>query len=87
MADNKLTISFHYENEFGDKFSATSSAETFSSLGETDVDFIGEQLNNFLRQCGYIRNNNYIFMEDITEEEYEILAEYLDDIRQSKKQE
>lgn len=83
MADNKLTIGFHCENEFGDKFSATSTSEVFTDLGESDVNFIGEQLNNFLRQCGYYRKHDLIFMEDITEEEYEALESYLDELRRN----
>ena len=79
---NKITISFNFENEFGDKFSATTTSEIFSELGDTDVGFIGEQLNIFLKQCGYVRKNNFIFMEDITEEEYDALADYLTELRQ-----
>lgn len=84
MEDNKLTIGFNYENEFGDRYSATSTSEVFRSLGETEIDFIGEQLNHFLRQCGYFRKNNIIFMEDVTEEEYEALADCLNELRRSK---
>jgi len=38
----------------------------------------------FLKQCGYVRKNDFIFMEDITEEEYEALAVYLDELRSGK---
>lgn len=82
-SQHKLTISFNFENEFGDKFSATTTKEVFNDLGETDIDFIGYHLNNFLRQCGYFRSNDNIFMEDVTEEECEALAEYLQELRQS----
>ena len=81
---NKLTIGFILESEFGDKFSATTTASVCHHLGDTDIDFIGEQLNAFLKQCGYIRENDYIFMEDVTEEECMALSDYLAELRQSK---
>lgn len=82
---NKLTIGFNYENEFGDKFSSTSSSEVFECLGDTEIDFIGRQLNNFLRQCGYYRKNDYIFMEDVNEEELESLTDFLATLRKQTK--
>lgn len=81
---NKLTIGFNFENEFGCKFSATTTREVFHDLGEDDVSFIGDQLNSFLRQCGYYRKNDHIFMEDVTEEEYDALADFLDWFRRVK---
>lgn len=83
---NKLTIGFNFENEFGDKFSATTTAQVFNDLGETDIDFIGDQLNIFLKQCGYARKNDHIFMEDVTEEEWVALADYLEELRRSKEE-
>lgn len=82
-SQNRLTIGFSFEDEFDNKFSATTTAQVFNDLGETDTDFIGDQLNIFLKQCGYVRNNDHIFMEDVTEEELEALADYLDELRQS----
>lgn len=82
----KLTIGFNFENEFSDKFSATTTAKVFNDLGETDIDFIGKQFNTFLKQCGYVRKNDHIFMEDINEEEYEALADYLAEFRQKKEE-
>lgn len=71
--DNKLTIGFHLVNEFNDRFSQESSVEVFSDLGETELDVIGKQFNIFL------------FMEDITDEEYEALSDFLDELREEKK--
>ena len=83
--ENKLTVGFHLENEFGDKYSQESSVEVFTDLGETDLSVIGEQLNCFLKQCGYPRKHDNILMEDITDEEYDALAGYLDELREEKK--
>lgn len=83
--DNKLTIGSHLVNEFNDRFSQESSVEVFHDLGETELDVIGKQFNIFLKQCGYVRYNDNIFMEDITDEEYEALADFLDELREEKK--
>ena len=42
---------------------------------------LGEYFNTFLKQIGYIRNNDLLFMEDITEEEYDALQSYLEEYR------
>lgn len=82
MEDNKITIRFELTDEFKNHYAAESTAEVFESFGETKLDMIGDQLNIFLRQCGYIRKNDCIFMEDITEEEYDALTLYLNELRQ-----
>ena len=76
-----LTISFELTDEFGNHYKSESTSQIFESLGENDLDFIGEQLNIFLKQCGYSRKNDCIFMEDITEDEYIALDEYLSELR------
>ena len=83
--ENKLTIGFHLVDEFNNRYSQESSVEVFTDLGETDLDVIGKQLNIFLKQCGYVRYNDNVFMEDITDEEYEALADYLKELREEKR--
>ena len=82
--DNKLTIGFHLENEFGELYTQSSTVEVFTDLGDTDLSVIGEQLNCFLKQCGYARYNDNIFMEDVTDEEYDALMDYLMEYRGNK---
>ena len=82
--DNKISIGFQLENEFGELYTQGSTVEVVRSCGETDIDVIGDQLNCFLRQCGYVRHNDNIFMEDVTDEEYDALEEYLAEIRGKK---
>lgn len=79
--DGKITVGFSFENEFGDKFSQSSTFEIAYDCGENDGDKLGTQFNNFLRQCGYFRKNDYIFMEDVTEEERDALSQYLYELR------
>ena len=79
--ENKIRIRFELTDEGGNNYISESSVEVFHSLGDTELDTIGEQLNVFLRQCGYVRKNDNIFMEDVTDEEYEALADYLAELR------
>lgn len=80
IENNKLAIGFNFENEFGSKFSATTTSTAFHSPNESDIDFIGTQR-------GYYRTNDYIFMEDVNEEEFYALANFLSDLRHSKEKE
>lgn len=79
-----LTLGFNLTNEFGYEYSMKSKKEVTSDIYENDLDFFGENFNLFLKQCGYYRKNDYIFMEDVTEDEYEALSGYLRELRSSK---
>lgn len=81
MDTNKITIGFHYVNEFGDSYDSTSTLEVFTDLGDTELGVIGEQLNVFLSQIGYIRKGNNILMEDLDDDEYVAVTDFLDDYR------
>lgn len=71
-----------YVNEFGDTFLQESSLTDDIGVGGygTYISF-GEKLNVFLKQCGYVRDHDLVFMESITEDEYDQLAECLSEIR------
>lgn len=84
MDNQKFRIKFELTDEFGNDYVNESRVDVCRVCGERELDVIGEQLNVFLKQCGYVRDNDYIFMEDITEEEYEALAVYLDELRSGK---
>lgn len=73
---NEFSIRFELTNEFGSEYTQSARIENFD-VYDSDLEFIGEQLNCFLRQCGYIRKNDCMFMEDITEEEREVLMDCL----------
>ena len=79
--ENKITIRFEYTDEFKNHYSQESSQQTFPDLGVDSINIIGEQLNIFLKQIGFYRKNDCIFMEDITEEEYGALADFLERYR------
>lgn len=82
--DNKITIGFHFINEFGDEFNNESKITVYPDLGITELDEISEHLNQFLRQIGYIRPNENIFMEDLTDEEYDAVADFLSRYREER---
>lgn len=88
MEENeKMTIEFSHTDRHDNKYHLCTTAETYPDLGETDLDFFGDQFNVFLRQCGYIRHHDHIFMSDVTEEEREALADFLEDLRSDNKAE
>ncbi len=86
MENNKITIGFHFEDEFGDSYDSTSKVEVRTDIGDTELSVIGEQLNAFLSQAGYIRKNGNIFMEDLSDDEYDAVAGFLALYRETKEQ-
>lgn len=74
-------IKFEFTNEFGDKFVQESPLWDDEM---DDIDNIGAAMNQFLRLVSYTRKNDYIFMTDITENEWEYLTEALDQYRAAK---
>lgn len=78
--ENKVTIGFEYTNEFGDHYEAKS---TFMPCEEdSELKYMGDTFNNFLRQMGFVRHNDYILMKDLTEDEVSALTEYLKKLRE-----
>lgn len=79
--ENRITIKFEFIDEDGSHFSSSSELNVFEDFGRSAIEMIGEQLNTFLRQLTYSRPNNYIFMEDVNEEEYDAIDDFLRDYR------
>lgn len=84
MDTNKITIGSHYVSESGDSYDSSSTLEVPTDLGDTELSVIGEQLNAFLIQMGYLRKNNNTFMENLDDEEYDAVADFLVDYREKK---
>ena len=84
MPRKEYDIRFEYIDEFGNYFEQRTRADNTYDMG-TLVE-LGVCFNNFLRQVSYPRENNFLFMEDITEDEYEFLDEALSDYRDSHKE-
>ena len=85
--DDKIRIKFEFTDEYGNNYVSETTTEVYVDMGETHLMVIGEQLNTFLKQCGYARKNDYMFMKDITEEECDALADYLKELRNKNNEE
>jgi len=86
--DNKEpeSIWFRYVSEFGTPYEMKVTRE-FGAFDEDTVVDLGRVFNRFLEQCGYIREHEYLFMEDVTYEEYDYLTDCLYQYRENKEQE
>lgn len=84
ITNGKITVGFRYADSFDNSFSSNSTIDMSGNVYESDIEYIGEQLNNFLRQCGYVRKNDFIFMEDVNEEEYMVLTDCLTELRRGR---
>ncbi len=83
--ENKVTIEFAYTTEFGDHYEAKSTFMPSDIDDGGELHDLGESFNNFLRQMGYIRHNDYILMTDLTAEELEAVESCLADLREANK--
>lgn len=78
----KLHMSMSDTNIGQDDFTELkSNREVYCDLGETEMSVIGEFINNFMRAAGYIFNNDYIYMESLTEDELDYLDFCLNEYR------
>lgn len=80
----KISIGFSFTDVCGNNYSANTKVEIISDI-ESEIDVIGYQFNAFLSQCGYVRENQFMLMKDLTKEEVELLTVYLDEIRNKRK--
>ena len=84
LDERMITIGFHFVSENGCTYDATSTAPIYYDIGDDVQSYIGTQLNNFLRQIGFNRQNDLMFMESVSDEEYDFLAEKLWEYREEK---
>jgi hypothetical protein len=60
--------------------------QLYPDLGCDELETLASFINKFLNAFGYPRyNKQYVFLESVTEEEYEYLANCLDDYRNDEK--
>jgi len=77
----------HWELDFGhkDRYGRINTAHTEMDSPSTEMLFdMGEQFNTFLKQIGFIRHNDYLFMADVTEDEELYLRGALEAYRAGK---
>lgn len=81
-----VTIGFKYINQFGETFTAESTADLSYDLeGGDELGTIGRQFNAFLSQIGFPREHGCMFLRDIDEDEYYAIDEFLDNYRKDNK--
>lgn len=79
MEEQNIKIGFTYTNEFGHTYSATNCDDLLCD--ETEWEHIARHLSSFLKQIGFSIKGDYLLMEDVTEDEYCAVKEFLDDYR------
>lgn len=75
-------IRFEYTDELGNYYESRTVADQFMEVGILVE--LGVCFNNFLRQVSFPRENTYLFMRDITDEEYDFLEGALAEYRREK---
>ena len=83
--DNRIVIGFRYIDELGNEYSQETKCESFPDYGHDNLDVMGEQLDAFLSQCGFIRKG-HILMESLTEDEVTELTCHLEEYRAQKEE-
>lgn len=84
--DWALHVGFYLAIRDGGEYSAESKVADYPEVGDSQIVTLGMQFNSFLRQAGYFRKNDYLFMTDVTEEEMWYLDACLADYRMKKEE-
>jgi len=80
-----ITIGFSlFTNAYDGKYIMKSQIPIYYEAGNTPIEEIFSQFNIFLKQAGYVRPNDYILTESLTEDEREELEYHLSEYRRNK---
>lgn len=79
--NGKIKIRFELTNEFNENFATETNCNVWYDVGDTTLGTIFQYFNSFLNYCGFHRENDYILEDSLTGEEYDLLSEYLLEIR------
>lgn len=80
--DMRIAIRLYFRNEFGSEYEISQTANTYPDLGEDEISILARTINLFLRHIGYTGfDKDMVLLESITEEEYEMLQDYLFELR------
>ena len=80
--DTRTTIKLYFRNEFGSEYEISQTANTYPDLGEDEISILARTINLFLRHIGYpVFDKDMVFLESITEDEYDMLQDYLFELR------
>ncbi len=77
MEDSKISMSAKVKNEWGSEYELTVTKKIFPNLGNDFCDAFSRFINSFMKAQGYPCDKDKIFLVSITEEEEELLHDYL----------
>ena len=79
MLKLKMTME---EPEIKHSLTMEQETEVYGDLGDSEIFRLAEFINSFLRAYGYSGyNSDYVFLESVSDEEYELLSQYLWELR------
>lgn len=67
----KVTLDLRYIDEHGNEYEVNSTFKIYSE--GTILEELGKRFNILIKSAGYPREHDYLFMTDVTEEEYDLL--------------
>ena len=79
-----ISYEFKYKDQFGNEYEMKNTVEINYDFGDSEILSLAKALNLFLKQCGYPYNKDMVFLESITEEEFEELADFLSELREKE---
>ena len=79
--DNKrISLSINYINPYGEKFTMSSEKDFFIDT-RSELDEIGDFVNTFLSQAGFVRTGDTMYMGSVTEEEWDEIDKLIKKMR------
>lgn len=80
--DSRIAIKLYFRNEFGSEYEISKTANTYPDYGDDEISMLARTINLFLRHIGYeCFDKDMVLLESITEEEYDMLQDYLFELR------
>lgn len=83
-SDHRETIKLYYRNELGGEFEISETRLLYPDMGDDTIMAFAKTINLFMRHIGYLFDKDYVFMESVTEDEYEQLQWHLSELRSEK---
>lgn len=79
-----ISYEFKYKDETGNEYEMKNTTKVHYDLGDSEILSLARALNLFMKQCGYFYNKDMVFLESVTEEEFEELADFLSELREKE---
>lgn len=80
--DTREMIKLYYRNEFGSEYEISEVRHMQPDFGDSTIMAFAKTVNLFLRHIGYPSySKEYVFLESVTADEYDLLQDYLFAIR------